>query len=248
MNRLSITIKLALTLMFFPLCLNAQDEEIQTLFSSDKISRIGTYGTLEAKGTQLDADFSGLILGGRIGLVFNDVFAIGGAGYGLIPTKTITCPIIGHENENNYFTGGYGGLYFEYMNSPAKLLHLTANAFIGCGSVTYKPAYGNSSNHYSNNSYGHPSSFVVVIEPGIDMELNVSKMFKMALGVSYRYSPNFKMLYENSDILPTTAFNGVSFNLKFKFDFNLYNSKDGWKEYTPPTVQIPVIEYPIIIY
>jgi len=243
MNRLSVIITFASTMMLFPLCLNAQDEEIQTLFSSDKISRIGTYGTLEAKGTQLDTDFSGLFLGGKIGLVFNDVFVIGGAGYGLIPTKKITCPIIGHENENNYLTGGYGGLYFEYINSPSKLLHFTANAFIGCGSVTYKPYYGNNGYDNVDNSYGHPSSFVVVIEPGIDMELNVSKMFKMALGASYRYSPNFKMLHESSDILPTTAFNGVSFNLKFKFDFNLYNSKDGWKEYTPPTVGYPVIIY-----
>jgi hypothetical protein len=47
------------------------------------------------------------------------------------------------------------------------------------------------------------------------MELNVSSLFRMALGISYRYAPNFKLRYNEDD--NKNAFNGFSVNLGFKF-------------------------------
>jgi hypothetical protein len=207
--------------------LKAQAEEMATLFGgSGADKKYGAYGAFEIKYSQLDGEFGGLFLGGRGGVIINNVFTFGGAGYGLVPTKKINCPIIGHENEkNSFWTGGYGGLFFEYINSSNSLVHFTANTLLGAGGVTY------TSHDYDkkdkNDRNRHPSSFVIVIEPGIGVELNVSETFRINLGVCYRYSPNFELIYQDKNIVPNTAFNGLSVNLAFKFgDFVGYTHKE----------------------
>ena len=39
----------------------------------------------------------------------------------------------------------------------------------------------------------------------------------MALGVSYRYLPNFEIQHDGKGIVPKDAYNGVSVNFAFKF-------------------------------
>ena len=200
--------------------LKTQAQEAKTLFGGDNEIKIGGYGAFDIKFTQLDGKFSGLLLGGRGGVIINSMFSIGGAGYGILPTKRVNCPIPEHIYEtNNFWTGGYGGLFVEYINSSNSLLHFTANTLIGAGGITYV-------NHSSNyNSWdwqneirrSHPISVVFVVEPGINLELNVSEFFRMNFGASYRYSPNFEWKYKDEDIVPNTAFNGLSINLGFKF-------------------------------
>jgi hypothetical protein len=217
--------KLILAFTFLPLCLNAQDERVSTLFGGDNEIRTSGYGAFEIKLSQLDGSFSGFLLGGRGGIIINNVFSVGGAGYALMPTKKIDCPIPGHEKEkNNFWTGGYGGLFFEYINSSNNLIHFTANTLIAAGAI----GYANHNNYLDsfNNYQRHPASFVVVLEPGVTVELNVAKIFRMGLGVSYRYSPNFELKYKDTDdlgkdiekdIVSNTAFNGITANLIFKF-------------------------------
>ena len=209
------------TFILLPLCLNAQEEKVSTLFGgSDEDIRLGWYGAFEVKFSQLNGGFGGLLVGGRGGVVINNVFSFGGAGYGLTPTKKIDCTIPNHDNEkNSFWTGGYGGLFFEYINSSNSLVHFTANTLIAAGAVTYL----NHNDFWDNSSYNrdHPSSFIVVIEPGIGVELNVIKIFRLNLGVSYRYSPNFEFKYNGKEIVPNTAFNGLSVNLAFKFTDNI---------------------------
>jgi len=223
MKKLKNLCGVLLTSILLPLGINAQDEEVSTLFRGYKRYDTDYYVALETKFSQLDKDL-GLHLGGKIGVIFNNTFSISGAGYGLLPTAKISfeCPIQGHETEksNNYWSGGYGGLFFEYINSPNRLLHFTANTFIGCGRVTYKNLnnfFGNQNEYFSKKrDFEHPSSIILILEPGLTAELNMTKFFKMSIGISYRYAPNFKLMYEEK-LVPNTFFNGYSINLVFKF-------------------------------
>lgn len=218
---------------------NAQNEEIQTLFSGgDNVRLTGSYAAVSATGSQLNDGF-GLLLGARGGVIVNHSFLIGAAGYGIIPTNKVICPIPEHTS-NHYLTGGYGGLFFEYIHSPNRLLHFTANTLVGLGGVTYTRTGDNSHNPNSENTFKHPGSFVFVLEPGLAMDLNLTKSFRMSLGVSYRYSPNFKLQYESRAIVPNTAFNGFSVNLIFKF-----GNFSG--VYTPPNVYVPDVVVPPVI-
>jgi len=218
-----IKVLFVVVFILFSFCVSAQDKEMSTLFSGDKKYRTDYYIALETKFSQMDNGL-GLHLGGKIGIVFNNTLSIGGAGYGLLPTAKVTfeCPIPGHETEknNNYWSGGYGGLFFEYINSSNRLLHFTANTLIGCGRVTYKNInnfFDNQNKYFANKrDFEHPSSFVFILEPGVAIELNMTKIFKMSLGASYRYVPNFKFMYEE-ELVPSTFFNGFSANLVFKF-------------------------------
>jgi hypothetical protein len=229
--------------MLLPVFANAQDNEIRTLFDGNKEIRIGGYGGFEMKSSQLDKSFSGLLLGMRGGMIVNDKFLIGAAGYGLLPTKKVNYPIFGHETENNlYLTGGYGGLFFEYIHLSDRMFHLTANTLIGCGGVTLTKGW--EKNDYFDNTLKHPSSFVFVIEPGVALDVNVTKMFRMSLGVSYRYTPNFNLQHEGKNILPSAAFNGFSVGLTFKFGSFSGRPYHEVKEKHTPVINVPV---PVIV-
>ena len=209
------TVMIAIILVLSSLCLKA--EEMATLFGGNKEIRTGGYGALEIKLSQLNGEFGALLLGGRGGVIINNVFSIGGAGYGFVPIKKIDCPIPNHSNEkNNFWTGGYGGLFFEYINSSNSLAHFTINTLIGAGGITY---ISHSNIHQNKYFEDHPSSVVFVLEPGATVELNVFKIFRLGLGVSYRYSPNFEFKFDDGieNKIPNTAFNGLAINLAFKF-------------------------------
>jgi len=220
-NRLKTFFVLPFILVIFSV--NAQNESVTTLFKGNKKINIGYYAALESKFSKMD-DGLGLHLGGKIGVILNKRFSIGGAGYGLLPTAktSFDCPIPGHEIEknNNYWSGGYGGLFFEYINSSDKLLYFTANTLIGGGRITYKNinSFFTDNNNYfiDKRNSEHPSSVIFILEPGVAVNLNMTKSFIMSLGVSYRYVPNFKLMYEE-ELVPKTFFNGLSANLVFKF-------------------------------
>lgn len=217
------TLFLIASFILLPLCLKAQDTEMTTLFGGSKEIRTGGYGAFEIKCSQLDGEFMSLLLGGRGGVIINNVLSIGGAGYGFLPTKKIKCPIYGHEDEKNTFwTGGYGGLFFEYINSSNNLVHFTINTLIGAGGITYLTH--NNFNKYNNE---HPVSVVFVLEPGATIELNIFKTFRLDLGVSYRYSPNFEFKFDRPNENFDITFNGLSISLVFKFgNFTGYTNKE----------------------
>jgi hypothetical protein len=230
---------LALILGFGLTQINAQGNEIRTLFKGNTEIRVGGYGGFEMKSTQLDKNFTGLLLGMRGGMVVNDQFLIGAAGYGLLPTKKVNYPNFGHNTEENHFlTGGYGGLFFEYIHHSDRMIHLTANTLIGCGGITLARGWGNNNPNF-DNTFKHPSSFVFVIEPGIALDVNVTKMFRMSLGISYRYTPNFNLQYEGKDIVSSTAFNGLAVGLTFKFGSFSGRPYREVKEKHTPVINVP---------
>ena len=202
--------RLIIAFISFPLILTAQND-IETLFGGD--NRAGVYGAFETKFSQIDKGL-GLFLGGRAGMIFNSTISVGAAGYGLIPTSKIDidCLVLEHKNlKNSYLEGFYGGLLLEYINSSNKLLHFTANTLVGF--VGVKLCHDDD---FDRDNFDHRHNFSFVIEPEVAAELNVSKYFRIALGISYRYSPNFKLSYGGETLVPTTYFNGLSANLTFK--------------------------------
>jgi len=217
-NLFNVRFVFVLAFILFPFCLNAQNDEVSTLFGGDNDYRIGGYASLDTKFSQVDNGM-GFLLGVKGGIIFNSTFSVGVGGYGLLPTVKIhfDCPITGHENEKSgYWTGGYGAVIFEYINSSNRLLHFNANTLFGFGGASYSVRQ-QGYNEEDTKDTQHPSKFIFVVEPGVAAELNVSRFFRIFLGVSYRYIPNFKFAYEGITLAPTTVFNGFSANLTFKF-------------------------------
>lgn len=128
--------------------------------------RSGGFGAPVMKFSEVNDRFA-FLMGGRGGWIINDAFVIGGGGYGL-------------TNHHNFTTDaldmGYGGLDLEYVNRPTELLHITLAVLVGGGGVRYWPS---TSRRYYDGGF-------FVAEPSVNLELNVTRIFRIAVGGSYR--------------------------------------------------------------
>lgn len=106
----------------------------------------------------------------------------------------------GQQNSSANLKGGFGGALFEYTLFPKSRVHVSFPLMIGGGYMYWSQV------HYPNGSskYYHPFNFgnsFFVIEPGVKMELNMSKMLRLGLGVSYRYAPDPDLKYASENFI-----------------------------------------------
>jgi hypothetical protein len=71
--------------------------------------------------------------------------------------------------------------------------------------------FSNSQNHNTNTHIIDQSQFFV-IEPSIEVELNVIRFMRIAAGVSYRYASNLNLI-----TTPNDSFNNFSGSVTLKF-------------------------------
>jgi hypothetical protein len=82
----------------------------------------------------------------------------------------------------------YGGLEFEYVRDPHKLVHYTVSTLIGAGAIDYKDFDCAACDDAGDNSDTDLDTDVFfVVEPSVNVMLNITPMFRIGLGVSYRY-------------------------------------------------------------
>jgi len=189
-----------------------KEEEVKTFFGN-KEYEYGGYGCPEVKFTSFMQQFA-VMAGGKGGWVIDHTFTIGGGGYGLV--SSVEAPDIYNKPNNDtreyYFQIGYGGLFLEYTYSSNSLVHFTVNTLIGAGGASFTPyRYGMNNNMGYDNERFDSSPFFVV-EPGIGVELNVFKFFRIELGASYRYISGMDL-----NDFGSAWYNEPSANLAFKF-------------------------------
>jgi hypothetical protein len=107
-------------------------------------------------------------------------------------------------------SGGYGGLLIEPILAPFSPVHLAFPIIIGAGGIAYVDRYYWSSHTY--DPWVTDAAAFFVFEPGIELELNLVRFLRLAVGASYRLTSDIKMENAKSD-----ALNGLtgSFSLKF---------------------------------
>ena len=175
---------------------NAQEE---TLISGQIES--GGYGGPLVQIGQIHGG-TGLFVGGQGGWIINHRFVIGGKGYGLVNIVNIG------NAQNLKLEFGCGGALLEYIISPNKLIHFSIQSMIGAGGVRY--AVKDYTKDHDEVNYTADAFFI--LEPGINLILNVTKIFRIGAGATFRYINGVK--YEsmtNSDL------NGLSAHILLKF-------------------------------
>lgn len=140
--------------------------EEETLLKAGKVTH-GGFGGPVVKFSQINYGL-GVLAGGRGGWIINHTFVIGAGGYGL------TTPLESDEEDDLSF--GYGGLEFEYIILSDKLVHLTIYTLLGGGGVSL-PA---------NQDEDTSGEGFFIFEPAVNAELNVTKFFRVGLGLGYR--------------------------------------------------------------
>ena len=157
------------------------------------------------------------------GLILNHNWAIGltgnliGLPHGL-KYDSIYYDTVGKPKKPAYLWGGYGGLLIEYTLMPKSAVHVSFPLMIGMGYMFFRNTNSYNHNHdndqdWNNNNWNShviADTYCFVIEPGVKVELNLVKMLRMGLAVSYRYAPGFSLTG-----VPSTELN--QFNAKLSF-------------------------------
>lgn len=192
----------------------AQDEPISTLFKPGTLRSSGGYGAVVNKFTTIDGRFANFIeIYG--GWYINHKFLIGAGGGST--TNFISVPDQYKMVEGVRMTYEYGqcGLVTEYVIASNKAVHVAFHLFTGAGfTLQYeRPEWNEYRNDYDREDdivYDH--NWFVVVEPGIQAELNVFKWMRFCPGVSYRATYGSNAIGLNDKDL-----SALSVNLAMKF-------------------------------
>jgi hypothetical protein len=192
MKRLAVI----LLLCFITLPLLAQEE---TLIGGEIES--GGFGGPVVKFGSINGE-SGIFVGGRGGWIINHTFILGGGGYGL--TNNVKAKVLGPYGER-YLNFGYGGLELEYIAQSDRLIHFSVMTLIGAGGLGWR-------DESFRGGMNSDSDAFFVLEPAAQVNLNVTKYFRLSAGVSYRYVSGV-----DSPAASDTDLSGPSGVLTFRF-------------------------------
>jgi hypothetical protein len=131
----------------------------------------------------------GLFAGVRGGWIINHDFVLGAAVSGLAST---------YQLPSDSLSFVYGGAMLEYIVASESLVHFSLNTVIGGGAVGPKKSTS-------------PSG-VFVVEPGLDVFVNLSRSIRTGLGVSYRLTRGTQVATLNDSDL-----SGVGANFLVQF-------------------------------
>jgi hypothetical protein len=188
--------------------LSLQAQQNQTIFKSNGIRKSGGYGAISNKFTRINGQFANIneVYGGWY---VNRSFLIGIAGGAT--TNRIAVPDANKIWNGERMTYQYGqfGLMTEYVVGSTKKVHFAVNLLTGAGFILQydRGDYDNWEDYDSRNP-----NFFFLMEPGAQVELNLTNWMRFSPGVSYR-----RAFGSNSKGLSDEDLSGVSANITFKF-------------------------------
>jgi hypothetical protein len=192
-----------------------QDENsdnLRTIFgkADHKISH-GGYAAISVGYTQIDAD-DVMTLGLRAGWLIDHHVTIGLAGKALMNSVFIEGDFPNTTENGLYLSGGYGGFFVEPIVAPNFPIHVSFPILIGGGGLVLNDQSMHDYNWENDNYEPYDWDTYFVFEPGVEIELNVVKFFRIAVGGSYRLTSNMHMGYVPKDLM-----NGFNADVTFKF-------------------------------
>jgi hypothetical protein len=199
-------------------------EEYRTLFStgnSNKEITHGGYGAVLFNYSKIDGKDA--FLAGMRGMwIINHGLGLGVGGYGFVNDLEFDSQANYPYEENSYFlAGGYGGLVIEPIVGAKHPVHVSFPVLIGAGGVAYIRDYWTPYPQYPDtyNYYTEDATAYFVLEPGIEVEFNMVKFFRIGLGAYYRYTSNINLTTWNGDEYTEVSpdLKGFSFGLSLKF-------------------------------
>ena len=178
--------------------LSLQAQKNETLFKTNGVRKSGGYGAISNKFTRINGQFANIneVYGGWY---VNRSFLIGIAGGAT--TNRIAVPDANKIWNGERMTYQYGqfGLMTEYVVGSTKKVHFAVNLITGAGFILQ---------YYGSRN----PNFFFLMEPGAQVELNLTNWMRFSPGISYR-----RAFGSNSKGLSDEDLSGVSANITFKF-------------------------------
>ncbi len=181
---------------------NDSDTRTQTLFNGD--IRHGGYGGLVYGATQVNGELS-YLRGSRGAWILNltDEHAIN-LGLGSYRTRTDFEPVNWTADlPEPELRTSYSGFEVEYVNQSYRLLHFSVQSLIGSGMVRYDDR---------NIDLDKTRDNYFVLQPGINMNVNITNWFRINTGLMYRLASGVSLEgTSNSDLSGVSGYIGLRF-------------------------------------
>ena len=162
---------------------NKPSQEIKSISQGRHHS--GGFGAISFKGSKLDDDML-MMAGIRGGWIIGRTLAIGFEGYGIIPTIEIDKYL-----QSNRLVGGYGGVFLEPIFFSNEIVHVTFPLAAGAGWVGIDEEWG--TNDYDENHEILEQDVFWYIEPGVTVEINLTRHVRLNMGVTKRFLDDHHM-------------------------------------------------------
>lgn len=142
----------------------------------------------------------GFSTGGGGGVLLNQTLYIGGYGMKLAPVIGTDVTINNVNYDNLEIAFNHKGLWFGYIHNYRRLIHFGASTKLGWGNIRLNDPQ--LPNPYEDN--------VMVLTPQVEAEVNISKWFKVNLGLGYRIVTGV-----NESVLTSGNFNSPQLTVGF---------------------------------
>jgi len=195
------------------------EQEFKTIFngnrSNNKIIH-GGYGGIMMNYTQID-NKDAFLAGIRGMWIINHGIGIGIGGYGF--ANELKFDQNDYNNQDYSLAGGYGGLTIEPIIMAKQPVHVSFPVLIGAGGVATIQEQWSPYQYHDDNYYSEDAQAYFVIEPGVEVEFNMVKFFRVAWGAYYRYTSDVTLqTWTGSDYKSINPdLSGFSFGLTLKF-------------------------------
>jgi hypothetical protein len=205
---------LAIAILLMSLSFTALSQQEETLLGPGHID-FGGFGGPLVQLTGIQGEF-GCLVGGYGAFLINHRFAIGAGGYGLV--NDIKASSEAHRyyqpSWDMYLELGYGGVVLEYIYNPNAVIHGSARVLIGGGAVDYRyDRWDNYGNYHDYDRPDVPTDKFFVVEPTLNVEMNITTWMRVQAGASYRYVSGIDQIHGIKD----SDLSGASGVVTFKF-------------------------------
>jgi hypothetical protein len=185
-----------------------KSDDIKTLMGDNKA--LGGYGALSMEYTQID-ERDAFVFGARGGVLMGHMVTLGIGGSGFFNDVHYDSDL----GTDISLAGGYGGFFFEPVLMPKMPVHVSFPIMVGVGGLSVVSKTND--DWWDDPDFkSKASDAFMLIEPGIELELNITRFFRFCFGGYYRYTTDVEIEDPEYNI-PTNILRGFSGGVTFKF-------------------------------
>jgi hypothetical protein len=182
-----------------------KSKEIKTLLGRN--SEGGFYGALTTGYSEINGKHA-VLFGGRFGWLSSHVIGVGFGATGFMNEFHYDAAL----DKEVALAGGYGGVYIEPILFPRFPVHLSFPILFGAGGISYI-----SKESDNDNNLVEDSEAFLLIEPAAEIELNLTRFCRLAIGATYRLPTSFDIGLSGSSTVNAESIKGVSYTISLKF-------------------------------
>lgn len=179
--------------------------EPMTIFGKNSTQRSGFFMAWDTKATRLVGE-PAILTGGRVGWNVNGVMNIGFMGQGLVPTVQKTISGNDFENQKSRLLMGYGGITLEPVIGSRLPIHVSFPTTLGAGWVGYVKDWKHEKTYTNHEDDLLDDEIFFVLEPSAMVEMNLTKILRVSMGGSYRFTDDVKLLDTSKNALEGFTF------------------------------------------